>query len=31
MLRDNRCMYMAQFVYMSVVEIVWGSVGMFDV
>ena len=26
--RDNRCIYMAQFVFMSVVMIVWGSVGM---
>ena len=29
--RDNRCMYMAMFVFMSVVAIVWGSVGMFVV
>ena len=29
--RDNRCMYMAQFVFMSVVVTVWGSVGKFVV
>ena len=25
--RDNRCMYMAQFVFMSVVVTVWGVCG----
>ena len=30
MSRDNRCMYMTH-VFMSVVEIVWGSEGMFIV
>ena len=29
--RNNRCMYMAKFVFMSVVVIVWGYVGMFVV
>ena len=29
--RDNRCMYMAHVVFMSVVVTVWGSVGMFVV
>ena len=29
--RDNRCMYMRMFVFMSVVVTVWGSVGMFVV
>ena len=31
MLRDNRCMYMAHDVFMSVVVTVLGSVGMFVV
>ena len=29
--RDNRCVYMAHVCFMSVVVIVWGSVGMFVV
>ena len=29
--RDNRCMYMAHFCFMSVVVTVWGVVGMFVV
>ena len=29
--RDNRCMYMAHVCFMSVIVIVWGSVGMFVV
>ena len=29
--RDNRCMYMAHVCFMSVVVIVWWSVGMFVV
>ena len=29
--RDNRCMYMAHVCFMSVVETVCGSVGMFVV
>ena len=27
--RDNTCMYMAHVCFMSVVVIVWGSVGVF--
>ena len=29
--RHNRCMYMAHVIFMSVVVIMWGSVGMFVV